>query len=475
MKAALTQGAYSARSIAANAQRCINLFPEPNPADSPFPTTHYPAPGLRLLGTAPTGTGWRCLYRTKSTGELFGVCGSTVFQISATWTFTTLGTIATSSGIASMSDDGFFVLLVDGTAAGYTITLTSKAFATISDPNFYGATRVDIADTYFVLNRPGTNNWYISLTNDDTFNALDIASKTSNPDPLKSVIVVGDNVVLPGALTTEIWYNTGASDFTFGKVPGAFIEHGCAAAYSVAKYELNGYWLSQNEAGQYIVLKYNSLAAQRISTHAIEAEISSYGDVSDAIGFCFQMGGHPFYQLTFPSADKTWVWDESSKLWHQRVSLDSNGAWHRHPANCTAFVFNTNVCGDHASGNLYAFDLNAYTENGSPILYLRSWPHMLAEGKRVSYRTFIADMEAGTDADTTTDNPPLVSLRWSDDRGNSWGNAVTMPLGSAGQYDTSLQWWGLGMARDRVFELSWSAPVKTALNGAFVDTLVHRT
>jgi hypothetical protein len=60
-------------------------------------------------------------------------------------------------------------------------------------------------------------------------------------------------------------------------------------------------------------------------------------------------------------------------------------------------------------------------------------------------------------------------LRWSDTRGKSWGNAIKTSLGKEGEYLTSLQFQRLGMARDRVFELSWSAPVKTALLGAWVQ------
>lgn len=63
----------------------------------------------------------------------------------------------------------------------------------------------------------------------------------------------------------------------------------------------------------------------------------------------------------------------------------------------------------------------------------------------------------------------LISLRWSDDRGHSWGNPVTQDIGAAGQYLTSLQWQRLGYARDRVFELSWSVPCRTALQGTWID------
>ena len=62
-----------------------------------------------------------------------------------------------------------------------------------------------------------------------------------------------------------------------------------------------------------------------------------------------------------------------------------------------------------------------------------------------------------------------VFLRWSDDRGHRFGNPVGQGLGNGGDYRISLQWQRLGMARDRVFEISWSAPNATALQGAWVD------
>jgi hypothetical protein len=498
MKVELGQGAYTARSLAANAQRCVNLYVEPNPPDSPFPTTHYLAPGLKLKAAAPNNQPYRCLYRSKSTGELFSVNGPIVYQIGADWSFTVLGTMASSSGIVSMCDNGFEILIVDGSANGYHIDLPTKAFTTVTDPNFYGGTRVDYADTYFVLNRPGTNNWYISLTNEATFNSLDIASKTGSQDMLRSVIAVSDNLLLLGDLTTELWYNSGASDFTYQKLQGVFIEHGLHATYSLAKYESTVFWLAQNNEGERIVLRFAGMADDRISTYALEAELKTYTVTSDAVGFCYQQGGHVFYHLNFPTEGKSWVWDDSSKLWHERQSL-INGEWGRHLAHVAAYAFGENVCGDYSNGNLYVFDPETYTDNGNPILRLRSFPHLQGEGQMVVYKSFTADMDSGNAAtltETSTQSAigggdaiglllaltyagsvttsstltgPMVNLRWSDDRGHSWGDAVQLPMGSTGEYLTSLQWWGLGAARHRVFEISWAEDCETALNGAWVD------
>jgi len=67
--------------------------------------------------------------------------------------------------------------------------------------------------------------------------------------------------------------------------------------------------------------------------------------------------------------------------------------------------------------------------------------------------------------------PPgdLIWLSWSDDRGHTFGNPVSQPFGDRGDYLTSLQWQRLGMARDRVFCISWSAPIKTAIQGAWIE------
>jgi hypothetical protein len=66
----------------------------------------------------------------------------------------------------------------------------------------------------------------------------------------------------------------------------------------------------------------------------------------------------------------------------------------------------------------------------------------------------------------------LISLRWSDDRGHSYGSLVSQPIGATGEYRKSLQWQRLGMCRDRVFEISWSTPMATALQGAWVTAEV---
>jgi hypothetical protein len=338
-------------------------------------------------------------------------------------------------------------------------------------------------------------SWTVSAVGaGSAFDSLDTAAKTGSADPIVALIAVHGQLWLVGSLTTEIWYNSGAADFTFERQPGAFIEHGCAAPYSVAKQDIATFWLSQDREGRGIIIKGSGYDVERISTHAIEADIQTYTTVSDAIGYCFQQQGHAFYVLTFPTADKTWAYELKTGQWHELAWSDGNGTLHRHRANGCCYAYGKNIITDWQNGILYTLDPSALTDAGNPITRIRTIPHLIKDGRRVTYQSLTIDMQLGTmgsaqngvtrDEDFSTDfgfdfGPLLedpknhISVRWSDTRGASFGNPITQPIGNAGEFLKVLTFNRLGMARDRVFEISWSAPIPTALNGVFIEAIPH--
>lgn len=62
-----------------------------------------------------------------------------------------------------------------------------------------------------------------------------------------------------------------------------------------------------------------------------------------------------------------------------------------------------------------------------------------------------------------------IFLDWSDDRGHRFGSPVGQPIGQTGEYLTVAQWQRLGYARDRILRVTWSVPVRTALQGAYLE------
>ncbi|CAG4900791.1 hypothetical protein [Paraburkholderia saeva] len=469
MKFPLITGAYQAKSLVANAQRCVNLYAEKNTQDSPFPFTFYQTPGLTLLATAAptTGSGWRGLY-TASNGTLYGVCGSSVYAISSSWQLTNLGDIASSSGQVHMIDNGTDLVIVDGSENGWTVALADNTFSGITDSGFIGSPTVNFVDGFLVFNSVSMNEWYISLVNEVAFDPTDFASKTGFSDKLVGIGVTKRYVYLFGAQTTEVWFDAGDTPFPFERLPGVFMQYGCAAVNSIAQMDGDLYWLAQSQQGVAIVCRSQQFNASQISTFALDNEIATYTDLDQAIGFTYQIEGHFFYVLTFPQSDKTWQYDLSTQQWNELNWVDENGNLHRHRANCYASAYGSPIVGDWENGNLYLWDVNNFTDNGNPIPRIRSFMHSVDDNSdRMRYREFIANMEVGNG--TGSYAPVPVYLRWSDTRGKSWGNAISVSLGMEGEYLTSLQFQRLGMARDRVFELSWSAPTKTALLGAWVQ------
>jgi len=478
----LIMGMYQARSIIADAQRCVNLYTERNPPDSPFPFTTYPTPGLSLETTAPVIGQVRATY-TASNGACFVVVGNAVYLLTQSYGWNFLGNINSYTGFVSIKDNTLCCVIVDGSQDGFVIDLTTFAYGAISQTNWYPASRVDYLDTYLVFSIVDSNQFFFTLSNVTYtmlttgigFDPLDIAAKTGGNDKIAGLAVMHREIWLIGQSTSEVWFDSGAADFAFQEMPGAFVEQGCASVGSIAKFDLALYWLGQDLYGNSVVFRGAQYNATAISTKAIENEINSYAIKDDAIGFTYLQEGHPFYVLTFPSEDVTWVFDIAENAWHQRSWMDANGNLHRWRGNCACVFNNKILVGDYQNGNLYSLDLDTYLDNGQPIPRIRSFPHSVNENKRVTYRNLIAAMEVGDEMNGSTNDTCSVSLRLSDDAGRSFGDAIIQTLGNTGNYLTSVQFNRLGMARDRVFELSWSAPVKTSLQGAYIDVIGHAT
>jgi hypothetical protein len=470
---ALSGGAYQARSVIASAQRMLNLYAEPLPdiQGEPARFAYYPTPGLRLLNTLPEAP-VRGI-RQATNGNVYAVAGRGVYRVNADWSGTHLGDITLGpTNPVSMADNGIELVVVDGTALGWKVTLSTDAFAQISDPtgSFAGGDRVDFLDTYLLFNVPGTPQFESSDSLATTFDPLWFANKEAYGDNLVTLMVAKRNIWLLGERTTEIFFNSGKPDFPFESWPNVLIDHGCAAKYSVAQIDNSVFWLSQDRQGEGIVLKGAGTEVTRISTFAIEAEIAGYATISDAIGYSYQFAGHGFYVLTFPTVSKTWAFDISTGLWSELAWIDTNGREHRHRGNCAWLCRGQIVLGDWQNGNLYALDPSVYTDFDGPVKRVRAFPHLLADGRRVYYRQVLLDVEVGNEPATPSGlTLPTVWLDWSDDRGRSYGNPISQDIGGVGEYRTSVQFQRLGMARDRVFRVSWSSPTRTALQGAWVD------
>jgi len=503
MKTPILGSSYVARSINAADARMVNLFPEIVPEAGKEPAFLNRAPGLLLLNTIGTGPIRGLWAFSSSDSTAFVVSGTELYKITTAYVPTLIGTVA-GTGPVSLADNGT-QLFIAANGPSYIYNNSTNAFGQITDPDFPGAVTVAYLDGYFVFNEPNSQKmWITALLDGTSIDPLEFASTEGSPDGLVAVIANFREVWAFGTNSIEVWSDTGATDFPLQRIPGAFNELGCAAPYSIAKMDNGLFWLGRDRRGQGIVYRANGYAGQRISTHAVEWQIQQYSDLSDAVAYTYQQDGHSFYVLIFPTADTTWVYDVATQAWHERAGFD-NGSFTRHRSNCQMTFGNNVIVGDYQNGNIYAFDLEDYSDNGSIQKWLRSW-RALPTGqnnlKRTAQHSLQLDIESGTglngsmiveviylqteDGDylvtesgdrliaeqqtvITQGSDPEVMLRWSDDGGHTWSSEHWAKIGKIGEYYRRVFWRRLGMTvklRDRVYELSGTDPVKISIMGA---------
>jgi hypothetical protein len=474
MQSPILGSSYVARSINAADNRMVNLFPEATPDGGKTQGFLNRAPGLKYLQTIGDGP-IRGLWAHQTNGADFYVAsGTEFFKVDGlTNAPTKLGDI-TGTGQVSIADNGTQLFIACNPDA-FIYDEVTNTFQEITDPDFPGAVTVGYLDGYFVFNEPDSQRmWVTALLNGLDVSPLDFASAEGSPDGIVAINVDHRECWVFGTDSIEVWYDAGLQDFPLQRIQGAFNEIGCVAAFSVAKLDNGLFWLGCDARGQGIVYRANGYTGTRVSTHAIEYAIQSYGNISDAIAYTYQQDGHAFYVLTFPSANATWVYDVATQAWHERAGWN-NGSFTRHRSNCQCNFQGEIVVGDYENGNIYTLDLDTYADNGGVQKWLRSWralPTGTNNLKRSAQHSLQLDCESGVGLNNGQGSEPQVMLRWSDDGGHTWSNEHWANMGKIGQFFRRVFWRRLGMTlklRDRVYEVSGTDPVKIAIMGAQLD------
>jgi len=500
----LTGGSYATRSPLGSSERCVNLFPEPF-RGNPKRHTFYPTAGLRGVLVPPVAGAGRGVWRASNNNG-YCVVGTNVYAILPNNKFQLLGSLTeNSSYLCSMRDNGVQAFLVDNSTTGYTWNIqTNSGFGKITDATgtFKGGTRADFLDGYLLWNFPLTNEYGCTTQGAIGFNSTLVGVKDAYPDFINTFIVNQREIFLFGNTRSEIHYNAGNPLFPFAILPGAYIEFGCVAPYSVAAIDKGVFWLGQSELGAGLVLRQSGYQTSIVSNYALSYAIQQMPQISDAIGFTFMRDGHMFYALTFPAGNQTWVYDVTlgspADGWHQEGFLDPNGVLNRSRVVAMAWVNGLNLGQDWQNGTLYevspdyyAMDVDLADGKGPwarPIPRIRTFPRVEAaaggpqglapsDGKGIVLHKFLADFQCGDGPLGANSQPPQLALRLSVDRGRTFGQNIlqsTATLTDKGEvteasYRILPQWQNLGLARWPVFELSWSFAGPAALNGAWID------
>lgn len=340
---------------------------------------------------------------------------------------------------------------------------------------------VDFMDGYFVLllkdstmfqtsNLEDGSTWdpsFIYQTNEYAGNAVTMISN------FREFWVFGSKKALP-------YYDSGDLLTPMQPVPGAFVEHGCNAPWSVARLDNSIFWLGSDERGRNVAWRSQGYTPVRVSNHGVEAIWQSYPTLSDCIAYTTSKKGHGWWHLYFPSVGHSWRYDTTTGMWHEVGTLHPNGSFTNHRSRIHVYAFEKNLVGDTSTGMVYELSDTAVTDDlpdlpQNPIRRARRAPHVINEHEWIFHHRLRVLLEAGLGP-----TPPLldgegqprepqVMLRWSDDGGHTWSMEYLCGAGFAGQFRRRVEWRRLGRSRDRIYEISTTDPIPWRLVDAYLD------
>lgn len=458
---------YVMDAVSFDCQRSINLFPLVSESgSSKTPTALASCAGYREfanLGGGPIRSAKRC-----ANGRAFVVSGYDVYEVATDGTGTLRGSLTTGVTRVSMEENGTQLMIVDG-VSGYIFNMDTNAWAEITDVDFPTADLVTFQDGYFIVNDHDTANYYISGLYDGlSWDALETSRADTNPDKIVSLMSDQGNLWLFGDSSVEVHYNAGTSPFPFQRIGGAVIQTGCAAPFTVQKFDNTIAWLGVDEQGRGVVWKSNGYSAVRMSTQAIENVIAQTADYTESYAYVYHERGHVFYCLNVRGLDTTLVYDSSVGAWHERQYRDTVTSENvQHRGSCHFFFNNKNMIGDRLTGQIYEQSMDIYDFDGGNIIRTRVSPHIADEKRNVTFSSFELDMETGVGTIDGLD--PQVMMRYSDDGGHTWSNQLFRSAGKIGNYNTRVRWSRLGSSRNRVFEVTYSEKTFCQINGAYLN------
>lgn len=451
------------KSAVVTAKALQNFFIEYRPEGEGQRVIGHGFPGLDLfveLGD----TKWRgpCI-EVPQVSLLYGVHRGVFEEVNNAGVVTERGMLNTVSGPIYMAHDGSRVVVVDGTN-GYRYDIASTTLVEITDIDFPdNPTSVDWQDGFFIVSYDD-GRFFIS-TDGLSWDSLEFASAESNPDRLLRVISLRGELVMLGDISAEFWGNSGNVDFTFSKIQGADQEWGLGARESVARLGGSIAFLCRNKEGQAMVGRLRGHDVDQISTPDMDTLINGFAVASDATALSFVYGGHPMYQINFPSGGYSFSYDLISNQWSTRKSYGIT----RHRCEYATQFLGKTILSDYSNGNLYRLNGSTYTENGASIEGEIIGDHLTNELAPFVLDLIRIDMETGVGAVSGEGDLPQIMLSMSEDGGRQFDDEQMRSFGAIGDYKEIPEWDRLGLFERATIKIRITDPVKRTILGCYVN------
>ena len=457
----LAGGTFKHKSLPLSAQVTRNFWPqkqEDEKAKSSYVMASFA--GLTLFGTASGAD--RGMFEHRDV--LYKVTGTTLYSVNSAGTHTSLGTIPDSTRCIFAPIGTSLVIVTNGHVYIWNGTVITE----VTDSDLESPNSAAHLNNQIIYDGDQGRYAVSDVSDAATINSLNYGTAEAVADDSVRVFSYNQTLFVFGKRSIEPFWNDGSGNPPFTRVETGIVNIGLAALHSVASNDSYIYFLGDDDQ-VYAMQGYNAVP---ISPLPLSRTLSEYDVTEDAFGFCFTHEGRNFYLITFPTENKSWIYQEGGE-WFELSSGTDGGRW---IANSHAFCYRKNLLADYRNGNIYELDGNTYTENGATIIRTRVSPPLHGAllgaqfaGKTIEMSRFELIMETGVGLLSGQGSDPVVMLSFSDDGGRTWSTEMWGQVGALGEYQKKVEWYGLGRFESRLIKISCSDPVDICIHSAAAE------
>lgn len=293
-----------------------------------------------------------------------------------------------------------------------------------------------------------------------SWDALDFTTPESYPDTTIRVWANRGSLIAFGESSTEFFGLSGDPDAPYAPIRGASQPVGLAAKWSVASVAGDVVFLGKGPNGSHQVYRISGYSVSVVSDQQIDDVFNAFDTITDATALSYSVGGHTFYQINFPTEDKSYALDITTGVWSQMVGPDGG----RHPAEFAVTWRNKTLIAHHTDPVIYELDTDVHTFSGDEMPREIVTRHFFKDFDRVIVDELTIDFDVGLGSEAGSD--PQVMLQISKDNGKSWGTELWQSLGKIGETRKRVVWRRLGQGRDWTFKLRVTDDVDFVIAGA---------
>lgn len=264
-----------------------------------------PADGIVSYGTGPGidrgGINWN--------GVCYRVMGTSLVSISSTGAITVLGDV---SGTGQVTFDYSFDRLAIA-SGGRLYYWNGTTLSQVTDPDLGTVIDLQWVDGYF-MTTDGTNLVVTELNDPTQVNPLKYGSSEADPDPIKGLLKLRNEIYALNRYTIETFQNIGGSLFPFQRVEGAMIQRGCVGTFACAVFidKIAFVGGGRNEAIS-VWLGLNGFS-EKISTREVDLILGAYTETQLSNVVCENRVSASQHLLYIHLPDQTLVFNaEASK------------------------------------------------------------------------------------------------------------------------------------------------------------------